>query len=69
VSDWIVEYYDEGEEDWAEISGARFEEITDELNGHLEAVFCLSNTSTNRSFVETSYIIQIRYGFTQKLQD
>jgi hypothetical protein len=66
VSDWIVEYYDEGEEDWAEISGARFEEITDELNGHLEAVFCLSNTSTNRSFVETSYIIQIRYGFTQK---
>jgi len=30
VSDWIVEYYDEGEEDWAEVSGARFEEITDE---------------------------------------
>jgi hypothetical protein len=65
VSDWILEYYDDGEEDWAEFSG-RFEQITDELNGHLEAVFSLPNTSANRTFVETSHIIQIRYGWTQR---
>ena len=65
MSDWILEYYDDGEEDWAVFSG-RFEQITDELNGHLEAVFSLPNTSANRTFVETSHIIQIRYGWTQR---
>ena len=63
MSDWIVDYYDDGEEDWVEISDARFEQITDELNGHLEAVFCIPNTSANRTFVETNHIIQVRLRF------
>ena len=66
MSDWRVDYYDDGEEDWAEISDARFEQITDELNGHLEAVFCIPNTSANRTFVETNYIIQVVYGLEQR---
>ena len=65
MSDWILEYYDDEEEDWIEFSG-RFEQITDELNGHLEAVFCIPNTSANRTFVETNYIIQVVYGLEQR---
>jgi hypothetical protein len=30
-----VLYYDDGEEEFVEVEGSRFEEITDELNGHL----------------------------------
>jgi len=61
---WVLEYYDDGMEDFVEFSG-RFEEIVQELNGHEEAVFCLPNTEANRSFVETDHIIQIRYGYEQ----
>jgi hypothetical protein len=61
---WILEYYDEGVENYVEFDG-RFEEISEELNGHLEAIFYLPNTSANRTFVETSHIIQIRYGVNQ----
>ena len=63
MSEWVIEYYDDGEEDFVEKTDARLDAISEELNGHEEAVFCLPNTEANRAFVEEDQIMQFRFGY------
>jgi len=60
---WTLEYYDAGEEDFVEFTG-RVEEIIEELSGHEEVSFSISNTAANRSFVASDQLIRIKFDGT-----
>ena len=57
---WLLEYYDETEEEWTEFTG-RINEIIEELSGHEEVSFFITNTSANRTWVESDQIIRISF--------
>ena len=57
---WLLEYYDDGEEDWVEFTG-KIGAVVEELNGHEEATLSIANTSANRTFVSSDQIVRIYY--------
>ena len=59
---WKIEYYEDG---WVQKTDAVISEIVEELSGHEEAAFLIPNTSDNRTFVGTDWIMRIKFDDTQ----
>jgi len=66
---WVVEYWDGT--NWVAVSHAIVKQIVQELNGHEEASFILSNSSSNRTFVSSDQRVRFSFNgtviFTGKL--
>jgi len=58
---WSIEYWDGA--NWVSLGGI-FDKITEELNGHKEAIFTIPNNSTNRSIVANDKKVRISWNST-----